>query len=185
MDAKIAELKREYEAKVLEMKKLQDEKFRKLRRRLRPAWDRGKHECVRCGWCCSKRTCALIPDEVELLAKYLGEPLEKTVRTHLVIDRLSYNDRDYYFLRVAAQNISSFAGKPVPYAMTFDEGPCIFLDHRDSLSSCRIHEVGLHQTKAGACWVNTSQEEVREYDRYFFEKWEGNILQMRFGLKIP
>ena len=143
-----------------------------LEAKLKPAYSRNVKHCVRCGFCCHKRSCVLTPDEVDKVAKHLMLPVKSLIQKLFIIDI----EEDIYFLRPVGKNIKDLRGKYVPSNRTYDEGPCVFLkDIGCGEYDCELQAVKPRQARSFKCWA---------MNRIFnpIPLWKGDVLWKRFGI---
>jgi len=130
---------------------------------------KGKSECIKCGFCCIKRTCAPTPDELFIIAAFLEMSVEELINKYFAIDRRNFEDT--YYLVPVGVNIQDLAGKFKPHDRTYNEGRCIFLEGY----LCRIYPVRPREAAESMCW--SEEETFHGYDT-----WKGNALLHRFGI---
>jgi Fe-S-cluster containining protein len=125
--------------------------------------------CIKCGFCCSKRTCIPTPDELVEIAKFLKVTPEILISTKFVVDRIVDIP---YFVRPVASNIIDLAGKFIPSERTWNEGTCVFLKK----SECEIYDARPESAKVQICWdIKPTTYNPRKF-------WESNILKNKFGV---
>ena len=122
--------------------------IRELEKKLQPAVLQGKTECIRCGLCCARRPCIPTPDELKVIAEFLGMGLEEAVKTYFVGDRLPRADVEYIF--PAKHGQEDVTGEFLSARRTFDKGYCIFFD--EEKKACTIQEVKPASAKDNKCW---------------------------------
>lgn len=147
-----------------------------LEKELQSARLRGEDHCVRCGFCCHRRTCIPTPIEILVIADYLGLTAEELIKAYLVIDRRSFGGP--YYLRPAGVNIKDLMGQFIPSSRTFNEGPCIFLEegflekeNNMFRTRCLIYDVRPQSSREYDCWneqIATSNPEI--------DAWKDNKL---------
>lgn len=157
----------------------QDEEKRRVRDlelKLRPARLRGLNHCVKCGFCCSVRTCIPSPDEVKEIASFLHITVEGAIAKYFGLDRLlnSFWITSTYFLKPVGSNIRDLAGKFIPAERTYNEGRCIFLDEENL---CKIYAVRPKDARRRKCW---DKQAGRDY--HPVNNWKPNKLQTEFGI---
>lgn len=136
------------------------------RRILNPAKDRGVGHCVRCGWCCAKRTCGVTPEEVIRISNYLGMSTFKFIRTYMVGDMTPEDQIPY--LRFANTAQKHLVGRFLPVLDTYATGQCIMYDI--SKKECRIYVVAPKEAKDYKCW-----QEKRNFFRACLEWKQGQL----------
>jgi len=147
-----------------------------LEQKLKSARVRGENKCVKCGFCCHKRTCIPTPDELKKIAEFLNLTPKELISKFFAIDCQSFSD-DYYVKPVGI-NIKDLVGKFIPSDRTFNEGKCIFLGKDNN---CKIYPVRPKSAKLQKCWEE-NKEKADVSDVLSF--WKGNILKKEFGIEI-
>lgn len=109
---------------------------------LQPAYLRGESECVKCGYCCTRRTCVPFPEEMPRIAEFLDLTVEAMIKKYFVVDS---KDNKTYFLRPIMKGQEEFAGSLIPASRTYDLAPCVFLDAENN---CKIQPVKPRQATA-------------------------------------
>jgi len=143
-----------------------------LEKKRKSAKIQGLTYCVKCGFCCMRRSCIPSPMEVGSIAKFLKlKPLE-CIRKYFAIDRKQFG-RDYYVKPIGV-NQKDLVGKFIPSDRTFNEGACIFLT-KDKL--CSIYEVRPDTAKECECW-----NEDKKDGSNISEKWKDGKLLEIFGI---
>lgn len=107
----------------------------------------GLKECQKCGCCCSGVTCLPKPDEIELIAKFLGLTGTELVKRYMVIDKF---DDTNQFLRFAKEGQEDITGKSFPEERRFDRGYCILFDRKTK--ACKIYPVRPLEARDLNCW---------------------------------
>ncbi len=148
-------------------------RLEKLKKRFKTAKDLGKKHCVRCGFCCYRRTCTPTPFELKKIAKFFKLTPAALIKKYFVIDKIKYNDP--YYVKPAGENIKDLVGKFIPAERTFNEGKCIFLDKNNL---CKIHPVRPQSARDCKCW----EDEDTELGRDYIKAWKGNKLLKEFGI---
>jgi Fe-S-cluster containining protein len=133
------------------------------------------NKCLKCGFCCCRRTCIPTPDELKKIAEFLGLKPTKLIKTYFAIDR---TDSTYY-VKPLGENIKDLAGKFIPDYRTFNEGKCIFLDDKNL---CKIYPVRPRSAQILECWnfdKHSGEPDISELDA-----WEGNELLKQFNINL-
>lgn len=130
-------------------------------------------ECKRCGFCCTRMPCGLIPEDVGEIAKYLGISEDELVENYLIIDYyLGGGDEDGVMYYLAPRRKDDEHFKIAEHAWAFNRySPCIFLDSEDSVDDilrddfgkiklCKIHDVKPYAGKMGECDNGISKLEI-------------------------
>lgn len=152
---------------------LEYERLDKLKQELRPADIRGVNHCVHCGFCCSRMSCELTPNEVKKISNFLNMKLIDCVNTYFTVD----SKEDFLFLRIVSENTKSFAGHYLTNEASFNQGRCIFLDDNNK---CKIHKIKPATAKNFKCWTDDRDTEVWGN---FKESWRNNEISS-FGLDM-
>ena len=111
----------------------------------------GRTECQQCGFCCLRRPCIPTPDELEVIAKYLGLSVRDTLKTKMVVD---INEKNIYYPVWANESQQDMVGNLLPYNRTYDRGYCIFFDR--TTHNCLIYEVRPEAARITQCWANNA-----------------------------
>lgn len=116
---------------------------------LKPAVDQDKHECIRCGLCCSIRPCIPTPDEIRKIAKYLDLNLKAMIQSHFVGDNHGYWGGPS-FIFPAKDSQRDITGTYISANRTYDQGHCIFYDPDEH--SCGVYPVRPEAARQHKCW---------------------------------
>jgi Fe-S-cluster containining protein len=149
----------------------EEERLKKLEKKLGSARLKKVDHCIKCGFCCSKRTCIPTPDELVEIAKFLKTTSESLISTKFIVDRKSRLSSPY-FVRPAASNILDLVGKFIPTKRTWNEGACVFLKNNE----CKIYDARPRSAKLQECWNGAKIPYAPS------ESWENNILKSKFGI---
>ena len=122
-----------------------------LEKVLQPASLQGKTECVRCGFCCARRPCIPTPDELKVIAEFLGMELKEAVKKYFVGDVLGGKSIEYVF--PAKHSQEDVVGEFLPARRTYDEGYCILYDEEGR--GCTIQSVKPRSARDAKCWEDT------------------------------
>lgn len=113
----------------------------------------GKKECQRCGFCCLCMSCIPTPDELEVIAEYLGLTVRDTLKSKMVIDvGKGYS----HYPKRAREHQEDMVGRLLPYNRTWDRGYCIFFDRRTH--DCLIYDVRPEAARITECWINSDHK---------------------------
>ena len=93
-------------------------------------------ECQKCAKCCILHPCALLPEDVEPIAQFLGIDVPTLFNKYLIIDWWADDDPIYY---ICPTKVGTKAGSIASWGFTFKPGPCIFLSEE---KLCKIHPGG-------------------------------------------
>jgi len=138
----------------------------------KPAHTRGLTECVRCGFCCARKTCVPTPDELPAIAEFLGIDVSTLVKKYMVGD---YN-HGHNFLRWANTAQGDVLGEFLDDARTFDKGDCLLFS---AGQGCIINDVAPAEAQAHACWLDDRpDEEVYKS----IEAWDDGDME-KFGVE--
>ena len=148
----------------------EEDRVDKLEKKLGSARLKGVNHCLKCGFCCNRRTCIPTPDELIKIAKFLKLEVKECINKYFAIDCNQMHT--IYFLKPVGLNIKDLAGKFIPSNRTFNEGDCIFLDEN---KMCKIHKVKPKSAKGFKCW-----EEIPDYDARIH--WKDNQLLKIFKI---
>ncbi len=146
-------------------------RLERLEKELNSARLQGLDHCVKCGFCCNKRTCIPTPDELRTIAEFLKMTPEELIKTKYAIDYMGMSDN---YVKPLGANILDLAGQVIPSERTFDEGDCVFLAE-DKL--CSIYEVRPQQARDMSCWDSESGKGSGAIDA-----WKGDKLKEEFGI---
>ena len=159
-------------ARFREIERLEELKKKKMN----PAHLRGKKECVKCGFCCHKRTCIPSPTELKKIAEFLKMGLNETIKKYFAFDK---NATYFYFhLKPLGKNILDLGGQFIPANRTWNEGKCIFLDEKNK---CKIYLVRPKSARTQECW-----KENKNYDKEtkeLNELWKESKLAKEFEIE--
>lgn len=107
--------------------------------------------CLKCGKCCITYPCALSPDDLPRIARFLGLTESELLTHFLVLDYvLDSGQRRYY---VCPARKDDEAGRVVHPEWAFSDSPCVFLRG----SECAIEEVKPKGGKTFFCSLMTSE----------------------------
>ena len=88
-----------------------------------------KTACDRCGDCCGRYPCNLLPTDVEPIAQYTNIPVQKLIDKYLILDYYAnQGEADDYFLvpkRITDKEETTHAS----WGWAFTNAPCIFLKY--------------------------------------------------------
>lgn len=144
-------------------------RLKRLEKKMGSARLKGKTHCIKCGYCCYKRTCIPTPKELKKIAKFLKLTAKELINKYYVIDRLN---NSVYFIKPVGKNIKDLVGKFIPSNRTFKEGRCIFLN---KTNKCEIYVVRPNSAKNMKCWKDEEFESSSK-------SWEGDKLKKEFGI---
>lgn len=148
----------------------ESERLTRLEDNMKSARILGKKFCVKCGFCCHKRTCIPNPEEVKKIAEFLKLTTKELINKYFSVDW----DSDFgYYVKPLGENIKDLGGKFIPDERTWNEGKCIFLT-KENL--CKIYSIRPKSAKLQECWRKV---EVKEDTRI---SWKGNILKKEFKI---
>ena len=145
-----------------------DEEYRKRE----SALTQGLTECVRCGACCARRTCAPTPDEIPIIAEHLGITVENLVKEYLVGDS---SKTAGFHLKFANTKQHDITGTYIDSDRTFDMGDCILYDKENK--SCKIHSVKPKEAVNEYCLIENDDPELAS------QSWKEGDME-RFGVKL-
>jgi len=152
--------------------------MQKLERKLQSARLVGADHCLKCGFCCHRRSCIPSPDEIPMIALFLKMSVDELLAKHYAVDRLGW--RQPYHVKPVGENTKEFAGSFIPSHRTFDEGKCIFLrKSRNGLFRCEIYPVRPASARAAECW---NEQDKRPTVDDTMKEWEGEKLKKIFGI---
>ena len=149
-------------------------RLEELEKELKSAHLRGEKKCIKCGFCCHKRTCIPTPNELKKIAEFLKLTPKELINKFYAIDIESYGG-DYY-VKPVGENTKDLAGKFIPTERTWNEGKCIFLDEKNH---CKIYPVRPISAKLQKCWEN---ETVKDESPTKF--WKDKVLEKEFKIKV-
>jgi len=151
--------------------------FEELEKKLKSAKVLGKKECVKCGFCCHRRTCIPTPTELKIIAEFLKMTPKDLINKFFAIDKR--NGSSSFFLKPIGVNIQDLAGKFIPADRTFDEGKCIFLGEDNN---CKIYPVRPMSAKIQKCWDNKDLSDREKYMEELMDSWENDAIK-EFGIE--
>lgn len=147
------------------------------------AKDLGKKECIKCGWCCTRKVCVPTPNELRKIAEFLKLTPKECINKYFAIDMKSFRSKDMkrfrsktYFVRPIGIKQKDLVGKFIPSDRTFDEGKCIFLDEN---KICKIHSVRPYDAKSAECWVKFEGDGDESK-----KTWKEDQLEKEFGIEF-
>lgn len=126
----------------------------------------GKTECQRCGFCCLKRPCVPMPDELPTIAEYLGITAKQLAKEYCVVGIRN----SIPYLLFAWETQKDLLGKLLPWYRTWDRGYCIMFDKENR--ACKIYPVRPLSAKLLQCWVGRSQNSINPADPWTREEVE-------------
>lgn len=129
---------------------MEDARIEELRIHFKTAKDIGKKECINCGFCCHRRPCILLPEELDKIAEFLKMDKKSIIKKFFCVDEKG----GIFFVKPAGINQMHLLGKYLEAEDTFNEGKCIFLDENNR---CKIHEVKPRMAKIMKCWEEKSR----------------------------
>ncbi len=153
----------------------EDSRLVELEKELKPAHLRGESKCVKCGFCCHKRTCIPTPEELKKIAEFLKLTPKELINKFFAIDTRFEED---YYVKPLGENIKDLAGKFIPAERTYNEGKCIFLDKDNN---CKIYPVRPITARTQKCWKDNDASEKRERT---LSSWKNKVLEKEFGIKV-
>jgi len=142
-----------------------------LKDKFKTAKDLGKKHCVKCGFCCYRRTCIPTPKELEVIAVFLRLSVKKTIEKYYCVDKRNFSD--IYHIKPAGINQLDLLGKYITYDRTYNEGKCIFLDKNNL---CKIYPVRPNSAKVAKCWNEDNEREENSL-RESLESWDNGKLE--------
>lgn len=142
-----------------------------LKEQFKTAKDLGEKHCVKCGFCCYKRTCVPTPIELKKIAIFLRLSIKNTIKKYYCVDR--QDSSNIYFVKPAGINQLDLLGRYIPSDRTYYEGKCIFLDKNNL---CKIYSVRPNTARILECWNNNS-EEIKLNRMKLMESWNNNNLK--------
>ena len=157
-----------------------DHACEKLEEKKRPAYIRGVTECVRCGYCCWRRPCNLVPSDVNKIAEYLKISASDLFKNYLVVDKIQGS----IVIVPARVSQKDLAGGFLPDSNTFDiDTPCIFFAENGlGRGQCKIHKVKPRGGLEWGCWYpdeypgvtayRWSEADLKAYFDYTYYAWE-------------
>jgi Fe-S-cluster containining protein len=149
----------------------EEQRLKILEQELASAHVLGKRHCVRCGFCCHKRTCIPTPTELRKIAKFLKMTPQALIDKYYAIDELD----GIYHVKPLGKNIKDLAGKFIPNDRTYNEGKCVFLLKNNV---CKIYSVRPRYARETKCW----DENALVADG--LKTWKRNALKREFGIDV-
>ena len=134
-----------------------------------PAVDRGATECVRCGWCCARRTCVPTPEEMPAIAEHLGLSVEELVKQYMVGDCMD----GHCFVRFANTEQQDVLGEYLSDWRTYDKGDCLLYQN----GGCAIYPVRPRDAREQCCWAEDGQGDAHDA----IEQWQDGDMES-FGV---
>ena len=116
------------------------------REKRKPAVDIGIEECQQCGYCCARRTCVPLPDELQGIADHLGLTIPELIQRYMVGDE----QLGRYFLRFANTAQTDVLGQFLDDWRTYDKGDCLLYDKIARI--CHIWAVRPADARETFCW---------------------------------
>ena len=157
---------------------MEGDRLNRLEQEMKSARILGKKECVRCGFCCHKRTCIPMPNDIKKTAKFIKLTPIELINKYYSIDKQSSGSDDYY-VKPLGENIKDLAGKFIPDDRTFNEGKCIFLEQDGKRTKCKIYSVRPLSAKLMECW---NKDDKCKQHQEIYNSWKGNQLKKQFGI---
>ena len=145
-------------------------RMNELKENFKTAYDLKVNYCLKCGFCCNKRTCIPIYKEFIEICNFLNLSIKKTIRKYFCIDKFNYSD--ILFIKPAGINQLDLLGEFIPITRTFDEGKCIFLLENNL---CKIYEVRPKSAKISKCWENNIDN--KDYIKIIKKSWSNDKLK--------
>jgi len=146
--------------------------LRRLHKASETAEKLGLTECNRCGFCCARRPCIPTPDELKIIADYLGMDVKDMIAKYFVADRLGGKSTEFIF--PAKKSQLDITGTFIEWDRTYDTGYCVFYD--EEKRECKIYEVRPQNARDTNCW------ESKDSTDKTLEKWEDVDLE-DFGIR--
>ncbi len=153
----------------------EEARLEELKKELKPADLRKENKCVKCGFCCHRRTCIPTPEELKKIAEFLKLTPKELINKFFAIDTRFGGD---YYIKPLGENIKDLAGKFIPSERTYNEGKCIFLDINNE---CKIYPVRPITARTQECWNDNNSSNEREKT---LSLWKDKILEKEFGIEI-
>lgn len=136
-------------------------------------------ECKKCGRCCCKMPCGLIPEDLGIIANYLNISVDELIDKYMVVDYHSAEEEDggiLYYIAPRRKDDDCF--KIAEYGWAFSKVPCIFLENKENGDRiCSIHLVKPYGGRISTCEHGADKKTLAE-------KWKGHILKYIMIAKI-
>ena len=126
--------------------------------------------CLRCGICCKTHPCALAPDDLIKLARFLGTSSAEIFKRYLVLDYVFVSGEKRYYACPA--RASDQPGTIVASAWTFSDSPCVFL--RDNI--CTVEQAKPRGGKSYSCVLMTPKKSAAFGKMRAEKAWRGSQL---------
>lgn len=147
-----------------------------LEKKLGSAKVHGKKKCLKCGFCCHKRTCIPTPKELGAIAKFLKLTPHECIKKFFAIDRQNWNS--VYYVRPLGENIKDLAGKFIPGDRTYNEGKCIFLAKSKKKYKCKIYPARPSSAHEQRCWAPDGDYSAP------LSSWKDSVLETKFNIPV-
>lgn len=144
----------------------EDARVAELMKHFKTAKKAGVKYCLKCGFCCNKRSCIPTPDELRQVAKYLDCTTTELIKKYYCVDARGIT----VFVKPAGVNQKDLVGQFIPWKRTFNEGKCIFLDKDNT---CKIYEVRPKTARTMECWTERGEVWEDDYWDELMEAWKG------------
>ncbi len=131
-----------------------------------------KLKCKKCGNCCRKYPCGIVPSEIVPIAKFLKVSVRELFEKYLIGDYwVGDNTEDIYITPRRRTDGGDF--RKASFSWAWSNEPCIFLTDE---KLCLIHDVKPQTGKDSHCKVplrsNYKQPFAEMWKEYFNDKWE-------------
>jgi len=121
----------------------------------------GLTECQCCGFCCARRTCVPLPDELESIAANLQLSVDEMIGKYMVGDAQSTESGAWaQFLRWANTAQLDLTGTFLSTDRTYDKGDCVLYDPQKR--ECRIWAVRPVDAQQTTCWKPYQGDDSRD-----------------------
>ncbi len=127
----------------------------------------GMTACNKCGFCCARRPCVPTPDEVKIIADYLGLGIKEMVHKYFIADDLGDGTK---FIFPAKETQLDITGTFIDWRRTYDKGYCVFFNKEREL--CKIHEVRPRDAKTTNCWKELDDETYKQEKATRMALWD-------------
>lgn len=144
---------------------------------LQPASSKGLNHCVKCGFCCIRKTCVPSPNELIKIADFLQITVKELLHSYYTIDitTKATEMEGIFYPRPINQSQLDLVGKFLFAERSFDVDKCIF---QGKNNKCKIYPIRPNQAKITICWgVNDdAKKEAAKSEEDLYLKWKQSSL---------
>lgn len=148
---------------------------KRSRETINPETESKLESCLQCGKCCTTHPCALAPDDLAGIARFLSLSEESVFDRFLVLDYVADSGERHYYLCPARRGDKP--GRIVTTDWPFLPSPCIFLSN----NRCAIEEVKPRGGREFSCRLMTGSNHdlIRYGKKTAARDWNESSLLIR------